>query len=73
MKERRIKYHYHTNSNWRKCLEEVNKAKTGISSHMVYLRAKLNSRQQAYGFLYRMKQAGIITGESGLWRPVFVD
>lgn len=60
---------YHTNKNWRKCLEAVAKAEGGISTYMVAMRTGF-TRQQAYGFLSRMQEQNLVRGRSGIWTPI---
>lgn len=68
--QRTVKYKFHSNPNYLKCLKAVNEAGNGISTWMVYLETKLKSRQQVYGFLSRLREAGMITGKGGIWKPV---
>jgi len=64
------KYHdYHTNNNWRKCLVCVNQAETGISTSMVGLRTGFG-REKAYGFLYALKNKGLVIRKNSAWYPV---
>ena len=69
----RLLYAYHTNPNWRKCLEVVNNDYWGVSTWTVWKKTNLGSKKSVYGFLCRLRDAGMIKGEAGFWRPVLID